>query len=269
MKNKFLVAFFAALIIFSACNKDEENNDISPTQEAVTKANVDLHFDHKWGNSSTSADFSLNNTFVHPSTQESITFTTLNYYISNIQLRKSDGTWWSEAESYHLVILTNENAEPKITIKDVPVADYSEIRYTIGVDSTRNVSGAQVGALDPANNMFWTWNTGYIFVKAEGNSPASESGSFSYHIGGFRNANNTNRIRTNTQNFNGDVLSLGQNSNVGNSYGNKTIHFSVNVARLWHGGILIAEQNSLHGGGNIANTFADNFAGAFVIDHLH
>ena len=56
----------------------------------------------------------------------------------------------------------------------------------VGVDSARNVSGAQTGALDPAKGMFWTWNTGYIMAKLEGNSPASPTGIFEYHIGGFK-----------------------------------------------------------------------------------
>jgi hypothetical protein len=42
---------------------------------------------------------------------------------------------------------------------------YNRLSFVIGVDSARNVSGAQTGALDPANGMFWTWNTGYIMAK--------------------------------------------------------------------------------------------------------
>jgi hypothetical protein len=33
--------------------------------------------------------------------------------------------------------------------------------------------------------MYWGWNSGYIFFKMEGNSPASSTGEFMYHIGGF------------------------------------------------------------------------------------
>jgi hypothetical protein len=60
----------------------------------------------------------------------------------------------------------------------------------VGVDSARNVSGAQTGALDPANGMFWTWNTGYIMAKLEGNAPTSPSGTFEYRIGGFKEPDN-------------------------------------------------------------------------------
>ena len=63
----------------------------------------------------------------------------------------------------------------------------------MGVDSTRNVSGAQTGALDPLNDMFWTWNSGYIMAKMEGTSPQSNQAGkrIEYHIGGFSGVNNT------------------------------------------------------------------------------
>src|SRR5690606_2936849 len=61
-----------------------------------------------------------------------------------------------------------------------------------GVDSLRNVSGAQTGALDPVHGMFWDWNTGYIMAKFEGNAPASPSnGKLLYHVGGFSGEHNT------------------------------------------------------------------------------
>ena len=36
--------------------------------------------------------------------------------------------------------------------------------------------------------MFWTWNSGYIFLKLDGKSPASSAPGhiFEYHIGGYK-----------------------------------------------------------------------------------
>jgi hypothetical protein len=69
---------------------------------------------------------------------------------------------------------------------------YNRLVFVVGVDSIRNVSGAQTGALDPAKGMFWTWNSGYIMAKLEGNSPVSNqpNNAFEYHIGGFSGPNN-------------------------------------------------------------------------------
>ena len=74
----------------------------------------------------------------------------------------------------------------------VPDGEYTGISFIIGVDSLHNCSGAQAGALDPVNAMFWTWNTGYIFLKLEGKSPASKSPGniFEYHIGGYKQPTN-------------------------------------------------------------------------------
>jgi hypothetical protein len=65
---------------------------------------------------------------------------------------------------------------------------YSGVSFVIGVDSLRNCTGAQEGALDPINGMFWSWNSGYIFVKLEGYAPASsaQGKKLEYHIGGYR-----------------------------------------------------------------------------------
>ena len=68
---------------------------------------------------------------------------------------------------------------------------FSSIQFLIGVDSLRNVSGAQSGALDPLNDMFWTWNSGYVMAKMEGVSPQSNQvgSKIAYHIGGFTGVN--------------------------------------------------------------------------------
>jgi hypothetical protein len=72
---------------------------------------------------------------------------------------------------------------------------FNRIAFTIGVDSAKNVSGAQTGALDPAKGMFWTWNSGYIMAKLEGISSVSSlpNQKFEYHIGGFKGSENALR----------------------------------------------------------------------------
>lgn len=118
------------------------------------------------------------------------TVTKFNYYISNIRFKKSDGTEYAEPESYHLV-QADKGSSRHFHIEDVPAGNYVAITFTIGVDSARNVSGAQTGALDPANSMFWDWNSGYIMAKLEGKSAqtGTADSSFRFHIGGFTGTN--------------------------------------------------------------------------------
>ena len=113
---------------------------------------------------------------------ETYTVSTLRYYISGIELR---GDQASGDKEYHLIDLSSP-ATATIFSKAAK-GNYRSIRFLLGVDSIRNVSGAQTGALDPANGMFWTWNTGYIMWKLEGSSPQSTEPNqrITYHIGGF------------------------------------------------------------------------------------
>lgn len=109
------------------------------------------------------------------------------YYISNVFV-SSASVNFIEPESYHLV---DENKLSSLSFSfPATTASYQSVSFMLGVDSFRNVSGAQTGALDPTNDMFWTWSTGYIMAKFEGNSPSSSqvNNKVEYHIGGFAGA---------------------------------------------------------------------------------
>jgi hypothetical protein len=117
---------------------------------------------------------------------DSFCVNTYKYYISNISFTDADNNTWSEPESYHLINAANPGSLT-FTINSIPAATYTSMRFMIGVDSARNCSGAQTGPLDPVNNMFWTWSTGYIMGKFEGQSPASPAAanSLSFHVAGY------------------------------------------------------------------------------------
>lgn len=121
---------------------------------------------------------------------ETYTISRFKYYVSNIQLTGTAANA-KENESYHLV---DESIPGSLSFSfETGGQTFSGISFLLGVDSIRNVSGAQTGALDPLNDMFWTWNSGYIMAKMEGTSPQSnQAGSkIEYHIGGFSGVNNT------------------------------------------------------------------------------
>jgi len=126
--------------------------------------------------------------------------TTFKYYISNVNLIAKDGSKVAIPDSYFLVNAA-DSATLNQQITNIPEGKYTGITFTIGVDSLHNFAGAQTGVLDPANGMFWTWNSGYIFVKFEGESPKStaKKNRLTFHIGGAKDPNNT--IRTFTQKF--------------------------------------------------------------------
>jgi hypothetical protein len=122
--------------------------------------------------------------------KESFTVTGFKFYIHNVQLINTDSNKVFElsADKYFLIDFS-DSAKCIINMAVLPYT-YNRIAFTVGIDSARNVSGAQTGALDPANGMFWTWNTGYIMAKLEGTSPVAAGGRFEYHIGGFQEPDN-------------------------------------------------------------------------------
>lgn len=122
-----------------------------------------------------------------------LTINVFRYYLSNFSVLYRNGGEQALPETYFLV----DQAQPASQRFSlfIPSGEVAELRFWIGVDSTRNVSGVQTGALDPANGMFWTWNSGYIFAKLEGRSAVSPAplGAVTYHIGGFRTGQNALR----------------------------------------------------------------------------
>jgi hypothetical protein len=126
---------------------------------------------------------------------DSITFSTIKFYISNIEFYYKNQLVHKEKEGAHLIDLENENSKNlKIDIgKAIP---FDEVRFDLGIDSTTNVSGAFGGDLDPTKGMYWTWQSGYINVKIEGQSNLcnNRQKEFQLHLGGY--ANEVNALQT-------------------------------------------------------------------------
>jgi hypothetical protein len=121
---------------------------------------------------------------------ESFTVSAFKFYIYDVELINTDSNKVYRVGNgrYYLVDFA-DSASAILKLGVLPYT-YNRISFTLGVDSARNVSGAQTDALDPAKGMFWTWNTGYIMAKLEGTSPSSSAPgkAFEYHIGGFTKA---------------------------------------------------------------------------------
>jgi len=255
LKTAIIFSLFISLLSLNSCKKEDnlQQNDNNTT----TYGNVKIEFEHQWAMSG--AEFKLNDTLFHPMKNEKLYFTTFEYYVSNIKFKKSDGTWWSHPESYFLLDASNSNSLI-LNISNVPTATYTEMQYTMGVDSTRNVSGAQTGALSTSNNMFWTWNSGYIMLKAEGKSPNSSTGDFSLHLGGFKGSNNIVTVKN--TNFNGAILNVSPSAT-------PQIHLIANPARLWHTIDGVSTKNNITMPGADAKQAATDFYNNISFDHIH
>ena len=263
-KSKLVLAGLCLISVsFFSCKDDKEEVVPSPQPDTTfVPGTVTLDITNVAG--AVNVD-ETGGTFYTNSSGESFNVTRLKYYISKVQFYKVDALVYEMPDSYFLVDESNQ-ATTKLAIPNVPGGGYTSVRFSIGVDSARNVSGAQTGALDPANGMFWTWSSGYIFFKLEGTSPASTQAgnSYVYHIGGFKNANNTNAIREVEIDFMGESLIVDGTREA-------EIHVLADVLKLFStpNAISIAAFNTQMAPGGNALLIADNYAQMFSFDHLH
>jgi hypothetical protein len=90
----------------------------------------------------------------------------LKYYLSHLILRNENGSEFA-LNNYMLIDASDPATCQELAIQ-VPNGTYTSLRFYLGIDSAKNYSLAQGGDLDPMYGMFWSWNTGYIFFKHEG-----------------------------------------------------------------------------------------------------
>jgi hypothetical protein len=195
--------------------------------------------------------------------KEKYTPTAFKFYVHSFALINVDSNkvFRIPSDKYYLVDFA-DSASTEIKIAILPYV-YNRISFTIGVDSTQNVSGSQTGALDPANGMFWNPTNGYIMAKLEGTSPASpQAGKFQYDIGGFQGANNV--IKTVTL-----LFPYAQNLDL--KPGKTSQMFITADANDWFYNphdIKIADNPVVTTPGNLATQVAENYSKMFTVDYV-
>lgn len=257
---------FIGLLLLTAACSSENLEPINPND----KNNVTLEFENRVA----AQTLVLNDTKYTNSSGEDFTITTLNYFISNVALKKTDGTVVKMPNQYFLVRQADKSTLMPV-LKDVPAADYTEMTFTIGVDSVKSISSVEqrTGVLDVASygtdNMYWSWNSGYIFFKMEGISsvaPTNTGGlkKYQYHVGGFggRTAATANNLRTVT-------LSLPSVASVRKSK-SPTIHLIADISKVFSGvSALKIASAAVVMSPAAAGPIANNYAKVFSVDHIH
>lgn len=278
------LAFFA--LTFTACDDDE-----SPMMDA-TLGTVEIEFENVIGPQNNQRSFRMSEVgstefpYQNGMAQDfNITF--LKYYVSEVALTGPNGEEFREAmrvsatdsEGYHLIDAGDVNSLT-FDLADVPAGQYDKISFLLGVDSTGILEGAAGGALDPVSSqMFWSWNSGYVAVKVEGQSPASpgnargnsidienENG-FVYHIGGWKNIPNTGFVYNNQR----IELTFDEAMRVGEGL-SPTAHLEFDVASIFNGPEktldFTVDPVSQHRPSD-TSPLAKNAAAAFRFDHVH
>lgn len=218
----------------------------------VTFSKVNLIFHNMVGNQLLILDSNYTTPF-----GDTFSVAKFKFFVGNIKISCSD---YDKTYSQYFLIDQNDSASQIIKIGTCD--SLTNVQFSIGIDSAKNVSGVQTGALDPANGMFWTWNSGYIMAKLEGKSPQSKApfGNITYHIGGFRKIDNAIR-----------KISLPITKYlVTNQPSVITININVDLNKWFDGKhpIKIAEKPFCMSPGKMAMEIADNYANMFSIQSI-
>lgn len=186
--DRKLILFFitASLFFLVRCKPDNDH----PADNNSGLGNARIQLSHFFESNILNYDYTYYN-----AAGDTMKITRLRYYLSNITLVA--GTQKFVVPNSYYLIDESEAASKTIQLTGLPTIPYDAIEFIIGVDSARNMSGAQTGVLDPQNNMFWSWSSGYIFTKLEGyyQNNGVEAG-FSLHVGGYKYPSNCIRKAT-------------------------------------------------------------------------
>jgi hypothetical protein len=182
------------------------------------------------------------------------------YYISN-SCFFSGGKVVSK-NNYYLVDQSIDNS--KLLHLQLPENSYDSIRFLIGVDSAMNTKGAQSGALDPLNDMYWTWQSGYIMQKLEGSSAQSNvvNNKMEYHLGGYSGENKAQRwVTIRFKESEQLQVKKGQLS---------SIIIDVDINKFWQGNkmVKISETPVCSTPGLMTSQLADNFSSMFSLKNI-
>lgn len=195
---------------------------------------------------------------------EQYTVSAFKFYLTQIRLiNTTSGLSQHVNKDEYFLVNFADSASVTLNLKAVP-GTYNGIAFLLGVDSIRNVSGAQTGALDPAKGMFWTWSTGYIMAKLEGSSPVSNqpNNKFEYHIGGFSGTNNV--LKQVTVPF--PAASTGYETNLKDGKSSQMV-ITANVNSWFEGpnALKIATTPVSMTPGPLSKQIADNYATMFTV----
>ena len=182
---------------------------------------------------------------------EPMTIYKFKYYISHISVITEDGKEQPLDDGCHLVDEADSLSKSII----VPWISHpiKAITFLLGVDSIKNVSGAQAGDLDPLKGMYWTWNTGYVDAELEGRSDSSHANAhfLSWHVGGFKQGQDAAR-----------QIKLALTPTAG------TILIDADIKKWFNARhpIRITQSPVCHEPGSLAMTIADNYSAMFSIE---
>jgi cytochrome c peroxidase len=117
---------------------------------------------------------------------QNISVTRLDFLVSDITLRRVDGTWIEQKNWFGYI--GARGGKTNFTLENIPAGNYDRMRFHIGLEPEINRgNAAQWPAGHPlnpeVNGLYWGWSREYVFLALEGGwqNGGKQSG-FSYHL---------------------------------------------------------------------------------------
>lgn len=125
---------------------------------------------------------------------ESLRISMLRFYISDVTFLDDNRIQLKDPHQAHLIDVF-DSTRNQVKIDSHHPEGFSALCFTLGLDSILNTSGILEGDLDPVEGMYWTWQSGFIHFKLEGDFTVhdAEERHFEYHLGGYRSPHETSR----------------------------------------------------------------------------
>ncbi|MGH1385438.1 MbnP family protein [Kordia sp.] len=177
MKKITYIFSLTTLLLASSCSNDSD---------AIETSAIEITFDNRI---SASQDLDLGTTVYMNQNNESVVTNELKYIISNIALIQDNGTVFEyPKEDSYFVINEEDSSSLTLSLTGIPVGNYTQISFGIGVDQSKYPLDGGVLNFIPqaeATGMLWNWAAGYKFIKFEGTfTPQGGTESpFAIHVG--------------------------------------------------------------------------------------
>jgi len=172
------LCFSISLILISCRDKETTEEQ----QVTINPPAVRINFHNMVGDSSIVAGH-----FYNRDGGESFSLDLFKYYISHAALVSDAGdtVYLNEHNLIDEFDANRHGFSSCPSIANVSSAHFNEMIFALGVDQKHNTSGDQAGDLDPIYGMIWTWSTGYIFFKNEGQFIGADGSQLPllYHLG--------------------------------------------------------------------------------------
>lgn len=181
-KIAYLLILSAITLGYMGCNDDDDNNS--------GEGNVELLFNGKYGDQLLTM---FEDTYAYEDGMD-LKFQLFQFYISDIILLKEDGEEVLVKDvdivSFKDIFNQADAADGiKIALGEWPAGNYKGIKFGLGVNEAMNATQPSDYDLDhplTASN-YWSWASGYVFTKIEGNADLNNDGEFeeklTFHIG--------------------------------------------------------------------------------------